>query len=71
MELKSINEIENMLVWLDGEISEYETMMVKPRWGRWMSAPNGQESRNDYAGHLAEREFLLKLKNQVLARKGG
>ena len=73
MELKIVTEIENMLVWLDGEISKHEGRMSKPGvksyLGGWLSAPNSHKHRNDYAGCLAEREFFLKLKNSALCRE--
>ena len=68
MELKSIEEIERMLEWLDGEISEHEIRISKP-YG-WFG-PSGRElfARTQYAGCLAERAFLLDLENRVLCRE--
>ena len=64
MELKSITEIENELVYLDGEILRHEGY-ISESGGGW-STPN---DRYYYAGCLAERAFLLDLKNRTLCRE--
>ncbi len=65
MDLKSLDEIEFQLIWLDAEISRHEIGLSTPGQLQY----NPEVDRNRYAGCLAEREFLLKLKNRVLSRE--
>ncbi len=71
MELKSITEIENMLAWLDGEISRHEIGLSKPYVsGRFMTINvEAETNRLHYAGCLAERAFYLDFKNRALCRE--
>ncbi len=64
MDSKSLDEIESDLVRLAGEISKHENKL----------STSGYRSlvfydRSRYAGCLAERTFLLDLKNRVLCRE--
>ena len=60
MKLKSINEIDGMLMWLEKEIIEYEISHCKPRQGSGMVSSQCEKKRQHYAGCLAERSLLRK-----------
>ena len=66
MELKSINEIDGMLIWLDGEITEYEIDISKKGFGAAMCTNQCENARIHYAGCLAEKDLLHKLRKRVI-----
>ncbi len=66
MKLKSVNEIDNMLIWLDEEITRYEIAHSKKMFGESMYTHQCEQARLHYAGCLAERTFLQKLRKRVI-----
>lgn len=60
--IKSVEEIDGMLKWLDVEIKEWESVQSEPDVGTDMDAPNCKSSGIEYAGLLARRAFLLSLR---------
>ena len=69
MALKTIVEIEEMLIWLDRQIKDWESDISRRGSNDAIDSTTCRSFRNDYAGWLAERDFLRRLKVRVLNDK--
>jgi len=69
MKLKSIEEIDEMLEKLDKLIDDWEEINSPPDFGRKLTSPEGWYNRKEYAGLLAQRDFLRRLRLKVCEKK--
>lgn len=61
MELRSVEELEKMISWLEIKIKAYELKMEEAGWGTRMNTSQCEDSRREYAGWLAERALLERI----------
>lgn len=61
MEVKSKEEIGEMLAWLNRKIFAWELRQSKPVIGSAMNTSQCQSSRLEYAAWIAHRDFLIRL----------
>ena len=61
MEVKSKEEIGEMLAWLTRKIFAWEKHHSKPLIGSAMYTSQCQSSRLEYAAWIAHRDFLMRL----------
>jgi len=66
-QLRSLEEIETMLSWLEDKIAKWEERQSLAGIGTRMGTSQCNHSRIEYASWLAQRDFLLKLKQRVSA----
>lgn len=60
--------LDRTLVWLDARIEEHEALLRRPLEGG-MASGQAARQRNDYAGWLAERDYLRKVRAWAAARR--
>ena len=63
--VRSFSEINKMLEWLNSRINEWEKRQSEAGRGIAMDSIQCCKSREEYAGWLAQKNFLFKLKQDL------